>query len=115
MLHNILVPQLTTMEMGCRPFRNKYRRKKTGLLNLNVTERFLEYHRSNSDILQDLNVDENWLINSTMSQTLIYSGHVKHHSGLERTVMKGMIPGRRGRDQPTQSCARTRTLKTPWV
>ena len=29
-----------------------------------------------------------------------YFGHIKRHSGLERTIMEGMAPGKRGRGRP---------------
>ena len=57
--------------------------------------------KKNIDILQELNINENWLLNS-MSRKLKYFGHIKRHSGLERTVMEGMVPGKRGRGRPAR-------------
>lgn len=54
----------------------------------------------NTNILQDVNIEENWLIKSTMSQKPKYFGHVKCPSNLERTLMEGMVLGKSGSVRP---------------
>ena len=54
----------------------------------------------NVDILKDLNIRENWLINDILSRKIKYFGHIKHRSGMERIIMKGMVAGGRGRGRP---------------
>lgn len=46
----------------------------------------------NADVLPDLNIEENCLMNSIVTQKLQYFGHVKCHNGLERTAMGGVFP-----------------------
>lgn len=54
----------------------------------------------NADILRELNIGENWLMGSIMTRKLRCFLHVKCHSGLERTMMEGVIPGKRVRVRP---------------
>jgi 23S rRNA A2030 N6-methylase RlmJ len=54
----------------------------------------------NLDILKDLNIRENWLITNILSRKIKYFGHIKHHSGMGRTIMEGMVARRRGRGRP---------------
>jgi hypothetical protein len=77
--------RITAFEMRC------YRRA----LRISWIEK-----RSNNDILEELNICEKWLLNTIKSRKLTYFGHVKRHDGLERTIMEGMVPGRRGRGRP---------------
>jgi hypothetical protein len=35
-----------------------------------------------------------------LSRNIKYFGHIKRHSGLERTITEGMVAGRRGRGRP---------------
>uniref|UniRef100_A0A0B7AT86 Uncharacterized protein n=1 Tax=Arion vulgaris TaxID=1028688 RepID=A0A0B7AT86_9EUPU len=37
-----------------------------------------------------------------MSRKMTYFGHIKRHSGLEKTVIEGMVPGIQGRRRPRQ-------------
>ncbi|BFY97248.1 hypothetical protein BsWGS_00288 [Bradybaena similaris] len=67
----------------------------------------------NAVILWDLNIGENWLMNRIMTLKLQYIGHVKFHSGLERTVKRAwFLEGGTGGDQCRGGY---RTLKTPWA
>src|SRR5579871_3265697 len=52
---------------------------------------------TNAAILRELNVKENWLNNMVFSRKLQYFGHIKRHDSLEKTIMEGMVPGRRAR------------------
>jgi hypothetical protein len=45
-------------------------------------------------ILKDLNIRENWL-----RKDKIFWPH-KRHSGMKRTIIEGMVAGRRGRGRP---------------
>jgi hypothetical protein len=56
--------------------------------------------KKNADILKDLNIRENRLINNILYRKIKYFGHIKRHSGIERTVMEGIVAGRRGRGRP---------------
>lgn len=49
---------------------------------------------------RDRNIGENWLMGSIMTRKLRCFIHVKCHSGLERTMMEGVIPGKRVRGRP---------------
>lgn len=44
---------------------------------------------------RDLNIRENWLRNSNLSQKKKHFSHVKCHSSLERTAIEAIVPGRR--------------------
>lgn len=44
--------------------------------------------------MRDLNIAENWSIDSMLAKNLKYFGH--GHSGLERTVMEVVVSRRRG-------------------
>ena len=44
----------------------------------------------------------NWLYNVVRRQQLKYFGHVTRHSGLEKTIMQGMIAGKRSQGKPIQ-------------
>lgn len=52
--------------------------------------------KEDTDILQDVNIDEHRIINSSESEKLKHN-HVKRHHGLDTTTMKGLVPGKRGR------------------
>jgi hypothetical protein len=47
----------------------------------------------NVDILKDLNIRGNWLIIDVLYRKIKYFGYIKHHSGMERTIMEGMVAG----------------------
>lgn len=46
--------------------------------------------------------EHGWPINCIMSQKWKCFSHIKHNSGLETTVLKGMVSGGRGRSQPAR-------------
>src|SRR5579871_5908622 len=50
---------------------------------------------TNAAIMRELNVKENWLNNMVLSRKLQYFGHIKRHDSLEKTIMEGMVPGKR--------------------
>ena len=54
-------------------------------------------HRTNCLILDELHLPTNWLYNFVRRQKLKYSGHIALHSGLEKTIMQGMVAGNRSR------------------
>jgi hypothetical protein len=56
--------------------------------------------KKNLDILKDINIRENWLNNDILSRKIQYFSHIKRHSGMERTIMEGMVAGKRGRGRP---------------
>ena len=41
-------------------------------------------------------------MDSIIYRKLKYFGHIKRHSGLEKTIMEGIVPGRRSRGQLVQ-------------
>lgn len=49
----------------------------------------------NKDTLPDLKVEENWPVNSIITQKLKYFGHIKNSSAAVR-LMEDMVPGRKG-------------------
>ncbi len=59
-------------------------------------------HRTNSSILNELNLPMSWLCNFVKRQKPKYFGHVTRHNGLEKTIMQGMVAGKRGRGKPRQ-------------
>ena len=46
----------------------------------------------------------NWLYNFVRRQKLKYFRHVTRHAGLEKTIMQGMVAGKRSRGKPRQRC-----------
>ena len=44
----------------------------------------------------------NWLYNFVRCQKLKYFGHVTRHNSLEKTIMQGMVAGKRRRRKPRQ-------------
>ena len=56
--------------------------------------------RTNESILNELNIEENWLINLVRKRKLSFFGHLKRHQSLEKTIMEGKMPNRRGRGRP---------------
>lgn len=53
---------------------------------------------NNTEIIQDMNMEENWFINCKVfarSQNLKYLGRVKGQTGIEITAKEGMAHGRR--------------------
>ena len=61
-------------------------------------------HRTNSSISNELHLPTNWLYNFVRRQNLKYFGHVTRHNGLEKTIMQGMVAGKRSRGKPRQRC-----------
>ena len=54
------------------------------------------------DILKDLTIRENWLINDILYRKTKYFGHIKCHSSMGRTIMEGMVAGRKKVDSRCQ-------------
>ena len=52
-------------------------------------------HCTNSSILNELPLPTNWLYTFVRRQKLKYFGHVSRHNGLEKTIMQGMVAGKR--------------------
>jgi len=83
---------ITAFELKC------YRR----VLRIYWTER-----RTNQSILQELRIENNWLLNQIITRKIKYFGHVKRHQGLEKTIMEGMmLQKRRREDQGEDKCKR---------
>ena len=61
-------------------------------------------HRTNCSILNELHLPTNWMYNFVRRQKLKYFGHVTRHNGLEKTIMQGMVAGKRSRGKPRQRC-----------
>ena len=59
-------------------------------------------HRTNCSILNELHLPTNCLYNIVRRQKLKYFGHVTRHDGLEKTIMQGMVAGRKSRGKPIQ-------------
>ena len=59
-------------------------------------------HRTNSSILNELHLPTNWLYNFVRLQKLKYFGHIALHDGLEKTIMQGMVAGKRSNGKPRQ-------------
>ena len=59
-------------------------------------------HRTNSSIFNELQLPMNWLYNVVRCQQLKYFGHVTRHNGLEKTIMQGMVAGKRSSGKPRQ-------------
>ena len=59
-------------------------------------------HRTNCSILNELHLPTNWMYNFVRRQKLKYFGHVTRHNGLEKTIMQGMVAGKRSRGKPRQ-------------
>lgn len=51
----------------------------------------------NTGIKQGMITEEHWLVDSVMFGKVTYSGPLRRLSDFQRTVVKGMFPGRRGR------------------
>ena len=59
-------------------------------------------HHTNCSILNELHLPTNWLYNFVRRQKLKHFGHVTRHNGLEKTIMQGMVAGKRSRGKPKQ-------------
>ena len=57
-------------------------------------------HRANCSILNQLHLPTNWMYNFVRRQKLKYFGHVTRHDDLEKTIMQGMVAGKRSRGKP---------------
>ena len=53
-------------------------------------------------ILNELHLPTSWLYNFVRRQKLKYFGHITHHNRLEKTIMQGMVAGKRSRGKPRQ-------------
>jgi hypothetical protein len=65
------------------------------MLKISWTEK-----RTNKEILQQLRMEENWLLNNIAKRKLKYFGHIKRHNSLEKTIMEGSVDGKRRRGRP---------------
>ena len=59
-------------------------------------------HRTNFSILNELHLRTNWQHNFVRRQKLKYFGHFTRHDGLEKTIMQGMVAGKRSRGKTRQ-------------
>ena len=60
-------------------------------------------HPTYCSILNELHLPTNWIpIMFVRRQKLKYFGHVTRHSGLEKTIMQGMVAGKRSLGKPRQ-------------
>ena len=59
-------------------------------------------HRTNFSILNELHLPTNWLYTFVRRQKLKYFGHVIRHDGLGKTMVRGMVAGKRSRGKPRQ-------------
>lgn len=55
-----------------------------------------------ADMQRDLNIEGNWLIDNIMTDKLKYVGRIKRHNSLERTVIQGVISGKRNKCRPAR-------------
>ena len=74
------------------------------MLQQNIPYRGLPWiaHRTNCSILNELRLPTNWMYNFVRRQKLKYFCHVTRHNGLEKTIMQGMVAGKRSRGKPRQ-------------
>ena len=68
-------------------------------------------HRTNCSILNELHLPTNWLYNFVRRQKLKYFGHGTRHNGLEKTIMQGMIAGKRSRDKDGRKTSQIRLVR----
>ena len=52
--------------------------------------------------INELHLPTNWQYNFVRRQKLKYFGHVTRHNGLAKTIMQGMVAGKRSRGKPRQ-------------
>jgi prophage antirepressor-like protein len=57
----------------------------------------LQQKFKNTNILTLLRVKASWFIKNIIARKLKYYDHIKRHNCLERNIVEGMVPGRRGR------------------
>ena len=86
-MNKTIAKRINAFEMKC------YRR----LLRVPWTE-----HRTNQSIRSEINVKENWLENFIRYQKLKYFGHIKRHDVLGKTILEGMVEGKRSRGRPSR-------------
>ena len=72
------------------------------MLPQNITYTPWIAHRINCSILNELHLPTNWLYNCVRREQRKYFGHVTRHDGLEKTIMQGMVAGKRSRGKPRQ-------------
>ena len=63
-------------------------------------------HRTNQSILEELNIGERWLEIFARKQKLKYFGHLKRHNGLGKTIMEGIVNGKRMAGRPRRQWER---------
>ena len=97
-MNKTIAKRISAFEMRC------YRK----ILRIPWTE-----HRTNQSIRSEINVEENWLENFVRHQKLKYFGHLKRHDGLGKTILEGMVEGKRSRGRPSRQWEKdiTETLK----
>jgi len=69
------------------------------------TQNSLDREKINMSILQQLNIQENWILKNTKTRKIKYFGHIKRHDCLEKIILEGLVPGRRRRGRQ----------RRPWV
>ena len=61
--------------------------------------------------LVDINLTSSTNEMAVRRQKLKYFGHVTSHNGLEKTIMQGMVAGKRSRGKPRQRWEKDITLR----
>ena len=56
--------------------------------------------RTNESILEELSIQNKWLITSIKRRKWTFFCHLKRHKSLERTILEGRMPNTRGRGRP---------------
>ena len=58
--------------------------------------------RKNEDILKELQIPQDWLLNTIKARKLSYFGHMKRHDSLEKHILEAKLEGKRRRGRPTR-------------
>ena len=58
--------------------------------------------KKNTEILKELEVDQDWLLNNIKARKLSYFGHLKRHNSLERHILEARLEGKRRKGRPTR-------------
>src|SRR5579871_1338982 len=82
-LNKTVAKRITAFEMKC------YRK----ILRISWIDK-----KPNKEILQKVKVEEGWLLNTILVRKLKFFGNIKRHSGMERLILEGAVPGKRGRE-----------------
>ena len=56
--------------------------------------------RTNKSILQELEIEESWLLKKIRQMKLKYCEKIQYHEGLEKKIMEGYILGRKKMGRP---------------